>query len=455
MIRMWAMWRRLQYSLGAVTLFVFLGTSIYYAFIYVSPTCLDQVQNGQEHGVDCGGTCARYCRFEISAPKVLWIEPFKIMDGQYNIVAYVENANTGIGTKSLPYVMTLEDSMGVIQERSGTTVMPPKGIYPIFEGRVMTGDREPTKASITFINEDAVVWLPADIGRDNFFLEERDFEDTDFKPRLNTKVRSSLLNESKDVEIIATIFNSSGKPLTAARTVEEYFEGRSTKQVVFTWPQPIAKTLRSCEVSTDVVLAIDLSGSMDSDGGTPPEPITSVLEAAGSFVSRMREQDQVSIVTFATGASLVSQLSDNRAAVADIVKKLTIDSVEQQGSTNPGEALKKTYDELLSARHNNEARKVVILFTDGLANAPKKNAEAYATSTAMELKKMGVELFTIGLGASVNQKFLEEIATDKRHAFIAPTVKDVDTIYHTITTALCEDGPTVIEVIAKPKTSFQ
>jgi Mg-chelatase subunit ChlD len=455
MIRWWAFWRRVEYALGATFLMTLVSVGVYYAFMYVGPTCFDRMANGDERGMDCGGVCTRVCRIDISAPKVLWVSPFKIMDGQYNIVAYIENANREVGTGMMPYTMTLSDAEGVIVERHGTTVLPPDGTYPIFEGRVMTGTRIPTEATIAFENEDDVVWVPATIGRDQFFLEERDLTDADSAPRLTAQVRNELLEETREVEIVATIFNSSGKPLTAARTVVEYFRGRTTEKVVFTWPQPIATTLRSCEVPTDVILAIDLSGSMDSDGGNPPEPLTSVLAAAESFVTRMKEEDQIGVVTFATGASVVSPLTSSKTSVASEVSQLTIDPVEQRGSTNPGEALKKTYDEILSPRHNNDARKIAVLFTDGLANAPEKNAEGYATSTANELKKKGVDLFTIGLGASVNQKFLQEIASSPKNSFIAPTSGDVDSIYKTITTAICEDGATVIEVIAKPTTSFE
>lgn len=455
MVRRWAMMRRIQYMTGFLLVLALIGTSIYFAFIYVSPTCFDKTQNGEEHGIDCGGMCARYCRFEISAPKIMWVQPFKIMDGQYNVVAYVENSNREVGTKVLPYTIKLEDAEGFIIERSGTTVMPPNGIYPIFEGRVMTGNRVPTKTTITFTNEDDVVWMPARIGRDDFFLEERDLVDIDTKPRLNTQVRSSLLEESDEVEIIATIFDGKGKPLTTARTVVEYFAGRSSKKVVFTWPEPIASTLRNCEVPSDILLAIDLSGSMDSDGGVPPEPITSVLSAAKSFVARLTKDDQAGIVTFATGATLVSPLTQDMQAVAHTILGQSIDPVEQQGSTNPGDALKQIQKEFSSGRHNADARKIVVLFTDGLANEPEIEPEKYAIDVAQELKQSGAIIYTIGLGANLNVKFLSELAKDEKHAFIAPKASDLDEIYHTINTAICKDGPTVIDVIAKPNTSFR
>lgn len=455
MSRAWAFRRRVEYSIGTVVVLTVVSMGGYFLFSYQSPTCFDFKENGKEHGVDCGGACARRCYFDIRAPRVLWVDAFKITEGQYNAVAYVENANRDTGTNVLPYTLILSDNAGIITERSGTTVLPPGGTYPIFEGRIQTGTRVPTSATITFTQEDTVVWLPADVGRESFSLEKRDLTGTDSKPKLTTEIQNTLLSEAKDIEIIATLFDSKGKPLTASRTFVEYFAGRSKEQIIFTWPEPIASTLRSCEVPTDVVLAIDLSGSMDDDGGTPPEPITSVLKAGESFVNRLRPSDQIGVVTYATNASLVTPLSGDISATARKVSGLSIATPEQRGSTNPGDALKRMQEELLSSRHNQDARKIGILFTDGLANAPTKNPEGYATSTAVEMKKRGIDIYTIGLGSQVNQKFLREIATDAQNAFVAPSVKEVDDIYRSISTAICEDGPTVIEVIAKPRVNVE
>lgn len=460
MIRWWAFMRRLQYGFGFLFVCALIGTGLYYLYGYVPPNCFDTTQNADETGVDCGGACARICSFEIIQPTVLWAESFKIIDGQYNAVAYVENRNKEVGTPELTYTMTFSDAQGVITERAGKTVLPPDSVYPIFEGRVMTGSRIPTETSITFGGD--IVWLESKLGRRQFSLERRNLENADSKPRLTADVRNTTLDEAVDVEVVATIFDTSGVPLTAARTVLDYFPPESTQSIVFTWPEPIATTLTSCETPTDVVLAVDLSGSMNNDGGAPPEPITSVLTAAHSFVMSLNKNkklhnqtnDQVSIVTYATGANLVEQLTRENARVADVVSKLIIDPGEERGSTNTGEGLKRTREELSSSRHNPNARKVAILLTDGLATAPDPDPEGYARSEADALKALGVRLYTIGLGAGANDAFLTELASADARYFKAPTTGELQEIYRTISSDICEVGIAAIEVIPKTKTNF-
>ena len=453
MFRWWAFWRRVEYAIAFLVVFSLGGTGLYYLFGYTAPTCFDSVQNADERAIDCGGSCMRMCAFDISAPTALWADSFKVIDGQYNAVAYIENRNVNIGTPALTYTIKLYDAQGVITERSGTTVLPPDSVYPIFEGRILTGDRIPTKTAITFNDTDAV-WQAGEAGREQFTLEKRDLVNADSKPRLTAELRNNSLDEAQDVEIVATIFDVSGKPLTTARTVVPYFKGRTTESVVFTWPEPIAKTLKSCEIPTDVVLGIDLSGSMNNDGGTPPEPITSVLAAAEAFVSRLKEPDQIGVVTYATEAIMEEVLTHESKRVSVEIPKLRIDPKEERGNTNTGAGLKRMHEELGSVRHNENARKIAILLTDGLATAPEKDPEIYAQAEADALKADGIILYTIGLGAQVNEAALKKLATSEDLYFKAPTVKELTAIYSKITASMCEEGVAVIEIIPKAKTSF-
>jgi Mg-chelatase subunit ChlD len=383
----------------------------------------------------------------------LWAQSFQIVDGQYNAVAYVENRNINVGSPSLTYTFKLYDAEGIITERSGTTVLPPDGVYPIFEGRIMTEGRKPTRTEIEFGND--IVWRHGEVGRDQFMVVKRELLNVDSKPRLSADLRNDSLDEAREVEIIATLFDASHNPLTISRAFVDIFPGKSTKNIVFTWPEPITKTLRSCEIPTDVVLGIDLSGSMNDDGGTPPEPISSVLTAARAFVSRLNDEDQIGIVTYATEAKIRDPLTADSIRIEGNIQKLSIGADEERGSTNTGDAIKKMAEELTSSRHNEDARKVAILLTDGLATAPAEDPEMYAENEAKELKAKNIDLFTIGLGEKVNETFLRGVASDEKYYYKAPAIRDLDRIYNSITESICEDGPTVIEIVAKPKTSFR
>lgn len=448
MYRSWAFWRRVQYATGAALFALCVGIGVYILFIYQAPTCFDGLKNGMERGVDCGGSCRLVCSADVEVPVVRWSRSFKISDGAYNTVAYIENHNRTVGTKKLAYTFRLVDDKGdTIVEKAGTTFLPPDGVYPIFEGHVLTGARIPTQTFITLAP--IAEWEVFSSTRDQFTVNSRTLVGVDSRPRLDASLTNTALTDAHDVEIVATIFNSAGTALTASRTIVPLFENRMEKKVTFTWPEPIAKTLRSCEVPTDVVLAIDLSGSMDNDGGTPPEPVSSALRSAASFIGRLGAQDQVSVVTFASKGLMAHSLTKDKAAVTALVQGLSIDPKEERGGTDTGDAIALGAAELQSDHHNKDARKILIVFTDGKANLPDPDPEGYALAAVKKAKDADITVFTIGLGTDLNQAFLSAVASSPGNRYLAPDKNQLDTVYRSISTAICEEGPAVIDIIPK------
>ncbi|MCD5381201.1 MAG: VWA domain-containing protein [Candidatus Pacebacteria bacterium] len=452
--RTWAIIRRIQYGVGFLFFWGLLGTLIFFVNFHQPANCFDLSLNGDETGVDCGGACVRICEADVLPPRVVWAESFEIKNGQYNTVAYVENPNQTAATPALKYTFELLNNGIVVASRSGTTVLPPNSVYPIFEGRIQTDSNE-SVTDTNLIIEEADLWIPASIGRDQFKSVDINLTGADTKPVLKVVVENTELQSAENIEVVATVFNEVGTPVTASQTFIEHIEARSTKNIVFTWPNSIAKTVRSCIIPTDVVVAVDLSGSMNNDGGDPPQPVTDALKAAGKFINSLKENDQVSVVTFATRAAVVTELNSIHGAVANAVTALEIDLVEETGYTNTVEALLVAQDELNSERHNVDARRVLVLLTDGLPTASgDKDVVTLAEAAAAALSADNIEVYAIGLGQNVDSKFINKIASKQKNAYFAPTGADLSTIYSEITSSLCESGPTKIDVIAKTKTNF-
>lgn len=434
-------------------------TSVYFNNFYTAPNCFDGKENGSEAGRDCGGSCVRICAFEVLPPKVVWTNSFKINEGQYNSVAYIENPNQFAGSPEMKYTFILKNGEEVVAERSGMTILPPNSVYPIFEGRIFTADGAPiTETEIRI--EPPELWQPARLGAEQFRTRDISITNSDVRPRLDVTLQNTSIESAKDIEIVATIFNSEGEPVTASQTVVESFAGESTQDITFTWPNPIAKTVRSCVIPTDVAMVIDLSGSMNNDNEDPPQPLRDALRAASTFANNLGEQDGLSLVTFASTATLVSPLTKNFTSVSNTILNLTINPAEEVGYTNTVAALEVAASELNSANHNPDARRAMVLLTDGLPTDPDDSRAivSEAETLAAELDLSGIEIYAIGLGESVDRDFVRTIASSPDTAFFAPTgaslEADLANIYATITGSLCETGPTRIDVIAKTAANF-
>jgi len=202
-------------------------------------------------------------------------------------------------------------------------------------------------------------------------------------------------------------------------------------------------------------LGIDLSGSMNNDQANPPQPVTDALAAASTFVGNLNPEDKVGVVTFATDASTVQTLTNDQASVSTVIDGLTIDPASETGYTNTAAALQAAAAELGSERHNQNARRALVLLTDGLPTAAGDiDAVAEAQAAAEALAVSGADVYVIGLGEQVDQTFVRSIASNSANAYLAPSRSNLATIYAEITASLCEVGPTKIEVIAKTQTNF-
>ena len=469
--RPWAFWRRVQYGVGFSLFWSMIGLAVYFGFFYKPASCFDKLMNNNELGVDCGGSCVLICPFTLTAPEIVWAESFKIIDGQYNAVAYIENKNSVAGTPKLAYTFRLFENDQIIAERKGETVLPPNSVYPVFEGRILTTDnRVPTRTEI--ILEPSNMWLPAKIGRGQFRTMSTELLSTDSRPRLNTKVENTELTEATEVEVVATIFNQAGKPVTASQTFIDKFEARTTKDVIFTWPNPIAKTVRSCEVPSDVVLVLDRSGSMAADGGNPPEPLESAKQSAKSFINLLRKTDNVGYLSYATDPTnpMEQTLTKDFAQVNDSIQgtKMGENGVQY---TNMGDAFSVALQELMSERHRDNARKVIVFLTDGDVTRPvnpktgkpdRDYAAKYALDMAKKAKDVDVTVYAIGFGDFLSQadsverdvSLIKGLASSEDTYFEAPTVSDLEKVYKEIASEICEVGPARIEVITKTKTNF-
>jgi len=334
------------------------------------------------------------------------------------------------------------------------TVLPPNSAYPIFEGRIFT-ENEAEVTETRLVLKPSEDWRPASTGRDQFRSIDIELLGADSKPRLNVEIENTELFAAENVEVVATIFNTAGEAVAASQTYIEDIAARSTQDIIFTWPNPLTRTVESCVIPTDIMLGIDLSGSMNNDGDNPPQPISDALQAASTFAGSLRQKDQIGVVTFATNAELTRQLDNSYDMVAQSILALEISPEAETGYTNTVEALRQAQAELASTRHNLNARRVLVLLTDGLPTiSGDKDVVSEAETLARALSAAGVRVYAIGLGQDVDTQFINNIASDNANAYFAPTGADLANIYSEITSSLCEAGEGKIEIIAKTKTNF-
>ena len=159
----------------------------------------------------------------------------------------------------------------------------------------------------------------------------------------------------------------------------------------------------------DYVMVIDVSGSM---AGFPLDTAKDLLR---SLVKGLRPDDTFNVVRFASDSGV---LSDTPLAANDANLRLAcefIDSQTSRGGTELESALKRSF--ALPGGENRS--RSILLITDGFITA---DAE---TSAFVRSNIGSVNLFTFGIGSSVNRELLESLArAGGGEPIIVTTVKE-------------------------------
>ncbi len=216
---------------------IFIGISGY-TFLYQEPTCFDGIQNRDESGVDCGGSCKLICPDQSIDPLVKWNRFFEVAPGVYNAVAYLENQNTDAGTERLEYKFTLYDDIGVIlNERTGYTKIWPREVTPIFEGALVTDQVRATRMTFELTNLDTLVWEVVNPKDSIINIINQKITNIESSPRISATVKNTSYSDVPDLKLVALLYNSEGNAVGASSTFIEYLKENQETNILFSWPQ--------------------------------------------------------------------------------------------------------------------------------------------------------------------------------------------------------------------------
>ena len=158
-------------------------------------------------------------------------------------------------------------------------------------------------------------------------------------------------------------------------------------------PQTMDDTIHAQTEGADIVLALDVSGSM----GTPDfQPYNNRFEASRSIAAdfvKHRENDNLGLVGFAGESLTYMPLTTDRAAVLNTIRMLNLGALGN--GTALGDGLVSAINRVLGGK---AVSKSVILLTDGSNNA----GEVDPRMAAEIAQQKGVKVYTIGIGSDVS-----------------------------------------------------
>lgn len=195
----------------------------------------------------------------------------------------------------------------------------------------------------------------------------------------------------------------------------------------------------------DILLAIDVSGSMRCEDFRPQNRLFVAKEVAKRFV-RGREHDRIGLVAFAGRAELIAPVTLDYDGLSSLIDGLDFGMLPD--GTAVGSAIALGAERL---RHTKGKSRVLVLLTDGINNAGSVDPVTAARLAAA----VGVRIYTVGAGtqgqapfpvddpvlgrhyvwvrSDVDEPVLRSIAaTTRGRYFRATTAELLDRVYHEI-----------------------
>jgi len=163
-------------------------------------------------------------------------------------------------------------------------------------------------------------------------------------------------------------------------------------------PQWLGEPVDVARSGRDVMMAVDLSGSMQMEDftlhGRQVDRLTATKAIASDFIKR-REGDRIGLILFGSQAYLQTPLTFDRATVNVFLSESAIGLAGKE--TAIGDAIGLAVKRLKDVKNASDL--VLILLTDGVNTAGELKPE-----DAVQLAKdIGLRIYTIGIGASSMQ----------------------------------------------------
>lgn len=140
---------------------------------------------------------------------------------------------------------------------------------------------------------------------------------------------------------------------------------------------------------TDIVLAMDISGSMLTTD-FKPNRFEASKDVATQFVNA-RENDNIGLVIFAGESFSLMPLTNDRVAVINAIKNIEMSMLSD--GTAVGDGLTSAINRIVSGKAKSKS---IILLTDGTNNS----GDVPPPTAAQIAKQKGIRVYTIGVGTN-------------------------------------------------------
>lgn len=159
-------------------------------------------------------------------------------------------------------------------------------------------------------------------------------------------------------------------------------------------PQKLLKFSRLTSEGIDIVLALDVSGSMSAEDYVINSKRTSRLDIIKSTVEEFikhRQNDRLGLIVFGSQAYTVCPLTTDHEWLLENLRHVRTGVIQDATAVGSGIATS-----LLRLKNSNAKSRVIVLLTDGVNNSGKIDP----LTAAKTAQALGIKVYTIGAGTT-------------------------------------------------------
>lgn len=241
----WARSRRLTVIgilvLAVISILLILG----FAIFYKTPTCTDTKMDGDETGIDCGGSCTTVCSAEAQKASVRFARILQ-QSGRNDLIAYIDNPNVNAYAKQADLLVDIYSQDGHAFQKQAHLALPANTATPLFITNIANAAVQ--QVFVSFASS-SPVWTKGTGGTEAMPKASNVVvSNTDTHPNVAATVTNPIAYPEHNVPFVATIFANDGTVIAASQTVVPLIPAQGTAQAVFTWNEPFSAPYARIEI---------------------------------------------------------------------------------------------------------------------------------------------------------------------------------------------------------------
>ena len=241
--------KRIIFLATLLCLVILVGVPLFF-FMHRAPTCTDTIMNGDESGVDCGGSCQLLCRNQ-SLPMLSKGDPrlIEVATSTFETVIVVQNPNISASVDRAGFTFKLFSATSSVPLKviEGITFIPRSSTFALFEGPYVFEGARPIRSTFEW-KQETLIWKRDQSMVPNLSVKNGILSNASTEPRLDGSVKNNSLENILNIELVALITDPNSNIIGASKTFVENLPPGVENNLIFTWPRPFVGTTTSVEI---------------------------------------------------------------------------------------------------------------------------------------------------------------------------------------------------------------